>query len=266
MRIGCLEETIKPLRVVHMWSIVFPKKKRVVLDTSHLSKLVHKTRSHKMCVPTGSRPVPTVWLCHIQPSCRNHSYFVWEVLFLGLNIAPWLFTTLCKPLIKFWRSQLKIDCPIFRDDLIKRENERQAQVSRYKVKEVLSKGGWIWNEKKGREPSQLANYLGFLIDSKQLLFKIHIKKKQVRKAVAELLEQDVSVRHLVRVTGKLIALVWAVGPVCRLMMRNQYRNIHQAASWSSWIDCIGIKNQAGILDPPSGRNKGIYNQPLQISG
>ena len=177
----------------------------------------------------------------MDPTTGKMHFFRWKVLFLGINDAARIFTVLCAPIIRYCRQELGLICSIYRDDLFTGGiTEEIAIFNKEKTKKDFKKAGWMFNEKKSRNPSQESEYLGFIVDMIDMKFKI---LKEKREKVLKLLEDflyksffsKLPVKALAKVTGSIIALSRAVGPVARLMTRHLYGDVMQARTWSSWI-------------------------------
>ena len=144
-------------------------------------------------------------------------YFDSRVLPFGLSSACHLFTMMFKPLVAQWRSLgiLYIDDSIFGCRILS-----DAQSLSKLVKSDLLNSGWRCNEKKSNwELRQLGGWLGVIIDTARMLFVVPEKKIVKLKSILTELINDFStlkVRRVVSVSGFVISLSVALGPVPRL--------------------------------------------------
>ena len=98
-------------------------------------------------------------------------HFIFTVLPFGLNSAPFLFTKVVRPLVKYWRKHLvKIAC--FLDDgLSVADSFLEALQKSNFVKNSLEKSGFIVNNKKSIwEPQESLTWLGITLYLKTKTF------------------------------------------------------------------------------------------------
>ena len=109
------------------------------------------------------------------------SYYVFVVLPFGLSTAPYIFTKVCRVLVKFWRSN-GIKIVIFIDDGIGAyDSLGEAKAASEFVRHSIGLSGFLSNvEKSVWDPVQWAVWLGLGIDTKN--FMLSIKEKPVTKS------------------------------------------------------------------------------------
>lgn len=166
------------------------------------------------------------------------SYYVFVVLPFGLSTAPYIFTKVCRVLIKYWRAN-GIKIAIFIDDGIgaagSLEKTRLASVF---VKNSIESSGFVSNEEKSIwDPVQCAVWLGLQIDTKN--FRLKIKEKRVTKVLAQISEMLPNVlssaRKISSIAGGLVSQEIVLGPVTGLFTREMYRFIDAAPSWDKRV-------------------------------
>ena len=165
-------------------------------------------------------------------------YWVWTVLVLGLRDACHIFSRLTAPVMGRlreggWRGQIYVD-----DLLTSSESYNKALMEERKAKELFQGCGWIFKEsKRSGEPSQLCRFLGLLIDSKTMKFRIPEDKiLQIKGRLDEVARRSrVQVKVIARAIGSLQAVSRATGPIVAVLTRSLYVAIAKAKSWRSWV-------------------------------
>ena len=146
--------------------------------------------------------------------------FVWQgrtfqfrCLPFGLASCPRTFTKLLKPVMAILR-RVGMKAVIYLDDLLLMNESRQGLLNnRDTAIWLLTSLGFVINmEKSVLVPSQKLEYLGFLIDSRDMLFSLpHKKVVDIKTNCVMLLNSDVvTVRDVAKVTGRLTACAAAV--------------------------------------------------------
>ena len=161
-------------------------------------------------------------------------YFVFKILPFGLATACYVFTKLLCPLIKHWRNQ-GLRVIIHLDDGIVAVQGREAtEGATAKVQSELRQAGLVEHPKKCNwTPVQCLMWLGFNIDLEKGVIGVPQPKIE---AIHGQLEEAMAARvlpamFLASITGKLILMSIALGPVTRLMMRSLYALINTRQSW-----------------------------------
>ena len=157
-------------------------------------------------------------------------YYVWQSLPFGLAPACWVFTKVTRELLKKWRST-GLRCGGYIDDFnnCHESKEELTRIMNMMVLHDLRACGFIVNMKKTmKEPKQLVRYLGMLINSIKGCINIPDDKKT---AIIHLLQQALRSKdkcsfHLLEVlTGNIISLHWAFGPISRMMTMSIYADM-----------------------------------------
>ena len=102
----------------------------------------------------------------------------------------------------------------------------------------LSSSGLLCNEEKSHcTPMQISEWLGFVIDSISLSFRIPEKKFSKLKDFLDSAIQAgySSFRELVRIAGTTISVALAVGPISRLLTRQMHFAIETRSAWDNTI-------------------------------
>jgi hypothetical protein len=109
----------------------------------------------------------------VDPATGKVHYFVWLVLVLGLSDAVRLFTDITAPLVTYCRSRFGLKLSIYIDDLWNGGPTYAAACwNRRLGNGVFLKSGWLFRDTKGRVPSQQQVYLGFIVDTVAMKFRI----------------------------------------------------------------------------------------------
>ena len=193
---------------------------------------------------------------HIAIAAEHHKYlgFSWQddhgqekfyvfcVLPFGLSSAPYVFTKVTRVLLRHWRAA-GIKCQLYMDDGSGgHETETGAVQVATRMKADLIAAGFLPNEKKCRwEPSQVVELLGMVVDLQKGTVRATEKRvKKLMACVQWLLERKrPSARDLARLTGYLMSMSLALGPICRLRTRSFYSMIVGRETWSaplSWSE------------------------------
>ncbi|KAL7296870.1 hypothetical protein TKK_0010263 [Trichogramma kaykai] len=108
---------------------------------------------------------------------HNKNYYEFSCLAFGLNIAPYIFTKLLKPVVADLGNK-GLKSVIYSDDLMlfgKTYNDCLLNVNRTKA--LLIDLGFIINDKKSKLiPSLRCKYLGFIYDSQNMTIELPEKK------------------------------------------------------------------------------------------
>ena len=166
------------------------------------------------------------------------SYYCFVVLPFGLSTAPYIFTKVCRVLIKYWRSN-GIKIVIFIDDGIGSASSREKcrSVSNF-VRRSIELSGFLSNEEKSIwDPKQTAIWLGLEIDTKH--FVIKITEKRVNKVLNKISKMRgkrvASPRQVSSIAGGIISQEIVLGPVTGLFTRGFYHMIGTNPSWDKRV-------------------------------
>lgn len=126
----------------------------------------------------------------------------------GLNIAPFLFTKLFKPIVKILRKKGVI-CVVYLDDiLIIGQTETECMNSTKITVNLLEQLGFMLNLKKSSlKPQQSIKFLGFVYDTLTMTISLPYEKiKNIKRCIQEFLKKKgCTIRDLARLIGRLVA-------------------------------------------------------------
>ena len=198
-------------------------------------------------------------------------YFVFKVLPFGLATACYIFTKLLQhPLIKHWCYQ-GLRVIIYLDDgIVAVQGREAAEAASAKVQSELWQAGLVEHPKKCNwTPVQCLMWLGFNIDLEKGVIgvpqpKIEAIHSQLEEAMAA---RVLPARFLASITGKLISMSIALGPVTRLMTRSLHALINTRQSWCQTLVVSPEANAelqfwASQLENFNGQN--IWHSPSAI--
>ena len=161
-------------------------------------------------------------------------YFTFTVLPFGLSSACFCFTKLMRPLVKRWRS-MGHNSVVYLDDGFGSQPDRTSAVAAALIqrKELDSSGLLVNEEKSHWVPMQVGEWLGFLINTISMTFRIPEKKVCKLKRLLDFAIQNesLSYRELARIAGSIISVALAVGPISRLLTRQMYLAIESKSAW-----------------------------------
>ena len=167
----------------------------------------------------------------------KNRYYVWNVLNFGCSMAPYLFTKILRPVLKYLRD-CDIRCILYVDDFLIVGPKDKLNSDIELVVDTLTDLGWKINyEKSNLVPSENIEYLGLKIENREdgvpVLKVPDSKIAKVRKDIKRVLKQNaVSARVLSKVAGQCNFICKAVLPG-RLMLRNVYKLIKSKITWES---------------------------------
>ena len=162
-------------------------------------------------------------------------FFKFTVLPFGLSTGPYLFTKIQRALVKHWRGKV-FRLFTYLDDGAGADQD-QGEVARLsaEVKRDVLLTGFVANEEKSQwDPVQGGERLGFIMDLRSGTFKVPPRRVDASKQLLnDIIAKKfvVSARHLSCITGSLVSMGLALGPVARLWTRTLYRDIYQTVHW-----------------------------------
>ena len=152
-------------------------------------------------------------------------FYVFTVLPFGLSTACYAFTKLMRPLIRYWRGR-GLRVVLYLDDGIVavKGKEKAIQESERVQSELLEAGLIVNNTKSQWVPTKSLIWLGFQINLQDGQLTIPDQKVE---SLTRLMQQakdsrSIQATALARITGKIISMALALGPVTRLMTRSLY--------------------------------------------
>ena len=161
-------------------------------------------------------------------------FYCFKSLPFGLSTAPYLFNKLVKVLVRYWREK-GIKCMMFFDDgSAGAETQVEAVEVAQVVRQSLNKAGWKINEEKScLIPSQRPTILGFVLDL--VAGKVLVSERRVKSLREQLTylfyKQRPNAKECARLTGLIISMYFALGPVARLRTRGLYDTILKRRTW-----------------------------------
>ena len=248
-KLGCISRVTEQPHLVLPLSSIFSKKKRVVVDAS---RALNPFLQHRRVRLQDLRDVPNVvkkdcfmccddldsgyWHIKTHPDDRKYLgvhitdengdpiFFVWNVLFLGVADAAFIFTAVLKP-VRAYIASMGIPCLIYLDDFLTLGgSEEEAKKNRDRAVEILSKTGFVVSKEKFLGPSSRLKYLGLEVCSVSSSFYIPTKKvDKIINFVNDLCQaRRVKLRHFASFLGFLQSCSRALGPVVRMRTRLCY--------------------------------------------
>jgi hypothetical protein len=180
----------------------------------------------------------------------SRQFFQFKVMPFGLATAVHAITKLMKPVqafinLKGIRHSIYID-----DGRVVAETKEKAQKNFGEVLKILAAAGWQIAKKKSdtlAEVSQRKEFLGFLINSKdmkvELLQEKKIQIRQVAKEVQSAAGRFLRVKDLASLVGKVVATEPALGSLIPIMTRRVYSEIDEAVNKAGWGSKIRISEE-----------------------
>ena len=173
----------------------------------------------------------------------REGFFVWKVSFLGISDMVHHFTKVIAP-IKHYLIKKGVMCFSYIDDfLIVGRTEKECHRNRALFRDTLRRSGFIESLPKALEPTQVGQFLGLKIDTKQRLVFIPDDKlaRIVRTLDGLIARKRVVVREVSKAVGLVISCMLAVGPTLLLLCRGVYQWISEAESFDVSKDLEAIR-------------------------
>lgn len=143
----------------------------------------------------------------------NNTLYEFSCLCFGLNIAPYLFTKIIKPVVQKLRSKNILSVMYLDDLLIIGETFNECLKNVNYAKDLLKSLGFIINLEKSRtKPSQECKYLGFIFNSEEMSISLPMVKKQniVNKLNKIKVKHSCKIREFASTIGTLISACPAI--------------------------------------------------------
>ena len=168
-------------------------------------------------------------------------YYVFKVLPFGLATACYVFTKVLRPLVNRWRSK-GVKMVLYIDDgICVAESRELALRHTLLIEDDLLRAGFVLNGKKSHlSPASSGRWLGVDLDLVQGVFSIPFflveRIEKLKDTIARLLSSGLaSARTLAKVTGQVLSMSIAVGPVTRLRTRALYEMINSRLFWNQLV-------------------------------
>ena len=190
--------------------------------------------------------------CHFLHQDGKVSFWVWNVLFLGIKDAVWIFTKLLVPHKRYLRSK-GIRMSIYIDDQsVLGSSYNDCLANTQIALDSLAKAGWVVNWSKSSEPPvQDMVFLGLVNCTKTMKYFVPEDKcEKICDLISSILRsKKVHIKTLAKLMGKLQFCIKAFGPCIRLLCRSSYHLISKASSWNSMItlSSLAIRELSFIL-------------------
>ncbi len=161
-------------------------------------------------------------------------YYIFVVLPFGLCTAGYVFTKVCRVLVKFWRRH-GVKIVLYIDDgLGAAESLKACAKASSFVRLSLLKAGFVANSEKSQwDPVQLMVWLGWEINTRE--FVIRVKEKRIEKLISgiERIKSagEASARQVSSVAGQIVSTDLVLGPVTGMFTREMYVFIEGRSTW-----------------------------------
>ena len=162
-------------------------------------------------------------------------FFAFTVLLFGLSTGPYIFTKVQKPLVRHWRAKgFRIFMYLDDESGMAKDYQVCLQVSEAIQGDIKRSGFMINHEKSIWLPRQEGELLGFIIDLKEGAFRVpnHHRVENLKFLSDKVTEKRfcTTAREVAKVTGSIISMSLALGPVARLWTIALYRNSSSATT------------------------------------
>jgi hypothetical protein len=166
-------------------------------------------------------------------------FFKFTVLPFGLATGPYVFSKVQRALVKHWRER-GFRIFTYLDDGAGAESSRlEAQNTSALVQQDIEHSGFVAHKVKCQwEPAQSGELLGFIMDLRDGTFRVPQRRvESLQRVLNNVVSKGfvASARTLSRITGMLVSMGLAVGPVVRLWTRGMYRNILETPTWDKQL-------------------------------
>ena len=166
-------------------------------------------------------------------------YFAFTVLPFGLSSAPYLFTKLMRPLVKYWRSR-GLYCIVYLDDgfLMDSTLEKTQRASHLVYGDLVASGFVINQEKSIWCPVQSIVWLGIVWNFEHGTIAVtDARIAKIEEKLSFILQKKlVSTRELASVTGSVISLSPVFGNLSRIMSRHCQISIAASPGWDPFSE------------------------------
>jgi len=163
-------------------------------------------------------------------------FYYWCVLPFGLNISPFVFCKILRPVVSYLRN-LGLKLVIYVDDGILGAKPNVIIQHRDTLLDLFYELGWCINlEKSFLEPDTSRDFIGYVVSTANADNNVWVKIPRVRIAsvrrdISRALNQGaILARALARIAGKCVSMAKAVLPA-KLLLRNIYRLLKSRQSW-----------------------------------
>ncbi|XP_078586076.1 uncharacterized protein LOC144867937 [Branchiostoma floridae x Branchiostoma japonicum] len=166
-------------------------------------------------------------------------HFMFASLPFGLSQAPYVFTKLMRPVVAHWRGQ-GFRCFMYLDDGSGANGSFQGCADMAAVmRQDLADLGLLAHQAPPKSywiPRQEGELLGYIINLRDGSFQVPPRRCDIFSSLiidAIASSHSISARSVSRITGNLVSMSLALGPVVRLWTRSLYAFISSSDSWDS---------------------------------
>ena len=159
-----------------------------------------------------------------------------NVVPFGLSIAPWIFTKVLRPVIRFCRL-FGISVVAYLDDFLWAEKRDHIDALVDFARFLLTTLGFSVSEKKSVwTPTQILQFLGLLVNAERFTFSVPpTKVAKITAAITELIKRvkrgaSISAQSVAVVCGHILSVRLAVAPT-RVYTRALYAVLNDAEHW-----------------------------------
>ncbi len=210
-------------------------------------------------------------------------YYFFVVLPFGLCTAGYVFTKVCRVLVKFWRRH-GIKIVIYIDDGVGAADSlvECSKVSSF-VRASLLKAGFIANSEKSHwDPVQVIVWLGWEINTREYV--IRVKEKRIKKLISGIEKikwaGEASARQVSSVAGQIVSTDLVLGPVTGMFTREMYMFIEGRSAWdgkaripemvecefSFWLRNIGALNLKRLHESGAPVSAKVNSDASSVAG
>ena len=261
--LGCITRVSEQPFITLPISVVFSKKLRLVIDASrHLNPYLQDRKVkledlkvNEQLIQQGDYQTTAdldsgYWHIPLHEDYKKYVgvhfildsgeviYWQWNVLFLGISDAAWIFTKVLIP-HKLYCRKNGIRMQVYMDDqkvngntFIKCDKDTSF------ANNALSRAGWVVSPSKcSGEPKQSLKFLGLICDTRVMKYFVpQDKVDSICDLIKDILcSKKVHIKILAKLCGKLQFCYKALGPTVKLLCRSSYYLIAKADSWRSML-------------------------------
>jgi len=175
-------------------------------------------------------------------------FFWFTVLPFGLSVGPYLFTKIQRAVVKHWRSKgfrtfTYLDDGAGADQVLNKAMKMSSVVCK-----DIPLSGFIANEEKRQwVPSQVGELLGFILDLQHGIFHVPARRVEAHnKMIDTIIDKHFIVSAFPCLSGSLVSVGLALGPVVHLWTQGIYRDICQANYWDKPF-LVSLDTQSELL-------------------
>ena len=258
---GCIQEVFEAPHCVNPLTVAEGKKLRLVLDLRNVNKYLDITKfkyenlhtvadiidtndffvtfdlkngyHHVPVAPEHQKCLGFAWE-FTRGDTTKMRYFIFLVLAFGLATASYVFTKIMRPFIKKWRSEGTKSSIYIEDGFLAGRNYAGTKKIAEQAESDLKRAGLTLNTSKSKlTPTQRGVYLGFIIDTREMVFiappeKIEVLKNMIKEYTSRKIATP---KELSRIAGRIISLAPAIGSLTRLFTRHMYKFIETRTHW-----------------------------------